>query len=202
VDREGVSLNEITVSFTELDKVLIGLGSLLLSAFLSYRLGRRSVLEDRKQRAKDLATAFLIELRYIEGPLREMYSESQPLNYFWYLPLPWFQKLFDEARYFRPTTTHAAYDFYGLILELNARRETAARLKTIEAAFQHSYRVKVAFTLGRLAILVKELEKEGGVRTPLLGLEKSKPGELPDPPPRIFPELDDAKETKGTRLPR
>ncbi len=163
----------------------------VLAAILAYQVGQRRAHQDRRHRATELATALLVELRYVESTLRRMYREEKPLSYYWYVPLPWFEKLFPEARYFRPRTTHAAYDFYGLILELNARREVASKLTAVSSDDHHAYRVKVAATLERLGLLAEALKKEGGKLAPLTNYKVISGSELPPLPPLVFPEMED-----------
>jgi hypothetical protein len=184
----------------DLQKTLLGLVPAILSAILAYQVGRRHAKEDRRQRARELATALLVELRYVEKSFRDMYHQESPLSFYWYVPLPWFDKLFPDARYFSAETTQAAYEFYGLVLELQARRDAAAKMTEVRPEDHYAYRVKAAFTVERLACLVDALTREGGTLPPLVGVKQVTQGQLPELPPIIFPDLGAAfPEAVGVR---
>lgn len=184
----------------DLQKALFGLIPAVLSAMFAYQVGRRRAKEDRRQRARELATALLIELRYVERSFRDMYHEQEPLSFYWYVSLPWFDKLFPDARYFSAETTRAAYEFYGLVLELQARRDAAAKMTEVRPEDHYAFRVKAAFTIERLAHLVDALKHEGGILPPLLGVKQAARGQLPELPPIVFPDLDSAfPEALGVR---
>lgn len=176
------------MDLTEWDKALLALIGTMLSGVRAYRFGRRRAEEDRAQRAKEIATALLIELRYTEGWLRNIYSEEQPLHFKWYTPLPWFEKLFPEVRCLSPLTMRAAYEFYGLVLEVRARIDMFEGVQQLAVGDHYALRVKAGFAVERLHHLVERLAADGGVLPPALGVKQVSHGQLPPLPPVLFPE--------------
>jgi hypothetical protein len=121
-----------------------------------------------------------------------MYSQTRPLDYYWYVPLPWFEKLFPDTRSFTPETTYAAYQFFGLVLELQNRIELTKRHKPREAITdddQWVIRNRAGSAVQRLAHLVAALRREGGSLPPLVDVQSFVKGELPKLPPPIFPDM-------------
>gem|GEM_PF-6535272 len=169
----------------------------LVSSILAYQFGRRRANEDRAQRAKELATALLIELRWSENVLRDMYLEERPLNFEWYLPFPWFDKLFPELRVFSPETVRAAYEFYGLVLEIQARLQMMKGIPEVSPQDQLLVRAKAGFAVERLAHLFDALTKEGGLLPPVQGMRQVSAGRLPPLPPVIFPEALSGEDVGG-----
>jgi hypothetical protein len=160
-----------------------------VSALLGYRFGRQHSFEEKRERRADLATALLIELSHIESTLRDMYSQERPLDYRWYLPLPWFEKLFPDTRTFTPATTQAAYQFFGLVLEIESRMAGAREYKEITATDQWTIRAKAGSAVQRLALLAIALRKEGGSLPPIDNMQHFEKGQLPELPPPSFPHL-------------
>jgi hypothetical protein len=121
-----------------------------------------------------------------------MYSQQHPLDYYWYIPLPWFEKLFPDTRSFTPATTYAAYEFFGLVLELQSRIEMTKKHEHKEEITdddQWMIRNRAGSAVQRLACLVAALRKEGGSLPPVVDLQSFVKGELPKLPPAIFPEM-------------
>jgi hypothetical protein len=159
-----------------------------VAAVFAYLAGRRRATEDRKHRAKEIASALLMELRFSEGMLREMYAEEQPMRFLWYVPLPLFDRLFPELRVLSPDAMRLAYTFYGIILEIRARFQFAQGHEA-RPADHHFVRVKAGFALERMRPLVAALKKEGGVLPPLEPLLAVRDMRLPPLPPPLFPEM-------------
>jgi hypothetical protein len=174
---------------SDLDKSLLAVAGTFLAALLGYWLGRQRWLDEKRDRRRDLATGLLIELRQTEGILREMYDEKRPLDYRWIVFLPWFEKLFPDTHVFSPETTQAAYQFYGLVLEIESRTQQAREFKEIKESDHWVIRVKAGAAVQRMAHLVRALETEGGVLPPMRDVQLFEPGELPRLPERIFPPL-------------
>jgi hypothetical protein len=136
-----------------------------------------------------LATALLIELRHVESVLRDMYSQERPLDYHWFIPLPWFEKLFPDVRGFSPATTQAAYQFFGLVLEIQSRIGEMRKYKQITDNDQWIIRTKAGSAVQRLAHLVTALQEEGGSLPAITDMQHFDKGELPELPPTVFPEM-------------
>jgi len=167
---------------------LYSLPTAAAGALLGYFIGNRHEGEDRKRRARQIATGLLIELRCVEPTIREMYLEEEPVAFDWYLPLPLFDQLLADFRVFKPDTLRLALSFHGLILEIKSRLELAARNERSDADDNHFVRAKAAFALERMRPLVVALKGEGGVLPPLEPLLSVRNGELPPLPAVQFPE--------------
>ena len=162
----------------------------LVASLLAYWLGRQRGLDEKRDRSADLATALLIELSHSESVLRDMYSQEHPLDFVWIIPLPWFERLFPDTRSFAPATTQAAYQFYGLVLEIESRIEQMRKFKEITEKDQWMIRAKAGSAVQRMAQLAAALKKEGGELPPILDMQHFEEGELPKLPPPVFPGMD------------
>jgi len=169
---------------------LLGFLGVLVGSLLGYWLGRQRWLDEKRDRAADIATALLIELRHVESILRDMYSQQRPLDYYWFVPLPWFEKLFPDTRSFTPATTQAAYQFFGLVLEIQSRIGEMRKYKDITDTDHWIIRAKAGSAVQRLAHLVEALQREGGSLPPIVDMQHFAKGELPKLPPPVFPEMD------------
>lgn len=175
---------------SDVDNGFLTIAGICIAALLGYWFGRQRWLDEKRDRARDLATALLIELRHVEDILREMNRELRPLDFEWYVALPWFEKLFPDTRFFSPATTQAAYQFLGLVQEIEARRADALRLKQVSDSDHWAIRVKAGAAVQRLAELVAALKMEGGAVPPVTNVQHFSQGQLPVLPPRIFPPFD------------
>src|SRR5687768_9032935 len=100
----------------------------VLGSWIGYRLGRATVLEQEERAAKNVARALLLELRTLEGTLRAIAAEPEPLDYKWYIPSPLLDLVLNDVRNQPESVALHAYHLHGLVQEVRSRLELFSSL--------------------------------------------------------------------------
>jgi hypothetical protein len=161
----------------------------LLSAALGFAAGRVGTWRDRRKRRLEVATALLIELRWLERILRKLARHKQAASST-VRPLTDVQDRFQaDLVLFKPQTLRTLLELRGLIRDIEVSRDTLqGSLDTLDDKAHHFFRVKASFAAQLIPKLKGMLEREGATvpsDSPVVVLRYP---QLPELPPPAFAE--------------
>jgi hypothetical protein len=161
----------------------------LLSAGLGFAAGRAGTWRDRRKRRIEVATALLIEFRWLERLLRKLARHKQAASST-VRPLTDVQDRFQaDLVLFKPQTLRMLLELRGLLRDIEVSRETLERSQEpIDDHAHHYFRVRASFAAQLIPMLKGMLEREGGAApqdSPVVVLRYP---QLPDLPPPAFPD--------------
>jgi hypothetical protein len=178
--------------WTDLERGLHDLLLLLLGAFLGFALTGLQAYLDRRRRRKSLATALLIELRWLEYSFRNWYKDEQIGNWPGTVPMDVYDRFSSELLLLRSDRFYAVQAFYSLVEDLRRLRtgisEKRGQGKEVTKEDHHIIRVKCAYALELMAAARRALEAEGGRMPTTRPTKVVHFPELPPLPPELFPD--------------
>ena len=159
----------------------------LFSATLGFAAGRLGTWRDRQKRRIAVATALLIELRWLERILRRLACHNQAASST-VRPLTDVQDQFQaDFILFKPRTLRTLLHLRGMIRDMELSQETLQRIpEAIDDSAHHYFRVRAIFAAQLIPTLKGMLEREGATAPedwPVIAVYP----QLPDLPPPAFP---------------
>ncbi|GAC1516561.1 MAG: hypothetical protein NVS1B4_12170 [Gemmatimonadaceae bacterium] len=167
----------------------------LVSAGLGFFAGDvRKRIDDRRRRAA-IATALLIELRWLEQNLRALHGHPQAALSTRQLITPVFDQFAtDSVLFFRPGTVRGILHFRALVRDIQVSKDVVRpESSSIERA-HHYFRMKAGFAALLIPDLKNRLEADGGTLPPGPPLEVVRYPAVPSLGPPAFPELSEPAE--------
>jgi hypothetical protein len=187
------------------DSQLLSIAGALVIAWLTYKLGmeggRRRADEEHLKRRRQLATAFLFELRTLENLLRRIATDTKPLDAEWVIPAHLMDSLKADAILLSPETVSAFFGFYGLLSDIAVYRTRHGATEKSTDLHQFIVRGKAIFALKKIPQLKDCLEKEGGHLPDALPAETIIYPNLPAIPDRVFSGGVEYDETGNIKSP-
>jgi len=166
-----------------LTATLIALVAYVYWTYLAVVLPVLAKSKEQSERKNSLASALLSELQVLDRTLRWIYDDMQysydPFEY------PFIEEACQNLHLFKPQTIHCLGLYYGSLRDVRKHFVSKDRVTKANPDFI-KVKAQMACTLG--CDLVKALQEEGGINPPPLTEVSYHPENLPDLPPRVFPE--------------
>ncbi|MFL5562682.1 MAG: hypothetical protein ACJ79K_14515 [Gemmatimonadaceae bacterium] len=176
----------------------------LIGWVVSYRFGlsagRTRAKEELAARRSQLATGLLVELRTLEQFLRRLRSATQPLNAYWFLPTPYLTAKLPQIDILSAPTVRALMMLHGIIADISSFRERYEGGGTHGERQQWYVRLKSTFALRHMRECKDQLVADGGLLPASQDTATVNYPELPELPPRIFPEMQFDYDSAGNIL--
>ena len=162
-----------------------------LLVVLGFVAGRIEAWMERRRARKTIATALLMELRWLEGMLSQVMEHGPTMSYD-ALEHPTLFHALDNMSLFEPDTAQRLNHFHNLLRNcrdaLNDYRSATGAQREERAKRRSFYQNRAWYAANAIAGLVERLKVEGGEMPPPFNDPALDPTVPLVPPPRSFPK--------------